>query len=401
MMASNSAVHAEGVWKKFKIYHERNQTLKDVLLRMGRAKYEEFWALKDFDIDIPQGQTLGILGRNGSGKSTLLKVVAGILQPNKGTIEVTGRLASLLELGAGFEPDLSGRENVFLNGSILGLTTKETTARFDEIVGFAELEKFIDMPVKSYSSGMYIRLGFSIAVHTDPEILLFDEVLAVGDESFQQKCIDRIESMKRDGKTMLFVTHDPDVMERICDTAIMLEAGQIASQGRPTDVARAYHKAMITVRKGEEGGSRVVDITSAEILDGENKEVDFYRPGGSMTIRLAFEAHETIPEPVFGFGIYDQRGNKCFGTNTQLRGIHLDPLSGKGKFEFRLTDLPLIEGLYSISLALHSPDSKEIYHWQERFYTFYIKRKYDDEGYLYMPLKLGLEGKTSEDGEKR
>src|SRR5579862_1129598 len=227
------AIGIERVSKQFRLYHEKYTTLKERVLHAGRIPYEDFWALREVEADIYAGETVGILGRNGSGKSTLLKCVAGILQPSSGQIVVRGQLAAMLELGAGMQPELSGRDNIYLNGSLLGLSRREIDRRFDEIVAFAELENFIDNQVKYYSSGMYVRLGFAVAVNVEPDVLPIDEVLAVGDERFQQKCMDRVKQFQREGRTIVFVSHSADVMRQICERVIVLQGGQILTIAHP------------------------------------------------------------------------------------------------------------------------------------------------------------------------
>ena len=234
------AVSVDQVWKSFRLYQERNQYLKVAALRGRRARYEEFWALRNVSFEVQEGESLGLVGNNGSGKSTLLKTLSGILVADRGSIATHGRLSSLLELGAGFHPELSGRENVYLNGAVLGLKRKEITALLTEIVEFAELEKFIDMPVKNYSNGMYIRLGFSVAVHVDPEILILDEVLSVGDEDFQKKSRERIERFKEEGRTILFVSHDLESVTGLCDSAIWIFEGEVKSVGSAQEVVNRY-----------------------------------------------------------------------------------------------------------------------------------------------------------------
>src|SRR6202041_2132060 len=226
-------------------YHEKYQSLKERLLHAGRNTHEEFDALKDVSFSVVEGETVGILGRNGSGKSTLLKCVSGILQPTTGEVRVRGQLAALLELGAGFQPELSGRDNVFLNAALLGLSQREMERRFDDIVAFAELEQFIDNQVKFYSSGMYVRLGFAVAVNVEPDVLVVDEVLAVGDEAFQQKCLDRIKTFQRDGRTILFVTHSADMVRQICDRAVVLARGQVLDIGPPGTAIRRFREHLL------------------------------------------------------------------------------------------------------------------------------------------------------------
>src|SRR5690242_20141676 len=239
-----AAIEIRHVTKRFRLYHEHYSSLKEKMIHFGRVPFENFVALDDIDIDIEAGTTVGILGHNGSGKSTLLKCVAGILQPNEGEIVTRGRLAALLELGAGFHPELTGRENVFMNASILGLSKRDIAAVFDEIVAFSELEKFIDMQVRHYSSGMYIRLGFAVAVNVDPDILLVDEVLSVGDEAFQRKCLDRVAQFQKEGRTIVVVTHAPDLVRRICDRAIVLDHGRMVTDSPPGEAVRVFRESL-------------------------------------------------------------------------------------------------------------------------------------------------------------
>ncbi|WP_035107504.1 ABC transporter ATP-binding protein [Desulfovirgula thermocuniculi] len=234
------AVEVVDLWKKFRIYHERVLSLKERVIFWGRQKTEDFWALKGVNLTVPKGTTVGLIGRNGSGKSTLLKIISRILYPTKGEVRVNGRVSTLLELGAGFHPDFTGRENIFLNASILGLTRKEIKERLDEIIAFAELGDFIDNPVRNYSSGMYMRLGFAVAVHVNPDILLIDEVLAVGDLAFQEKCLAKIRELQHRGATIILVTHAPKQVEELCDLAMWLDRGEVRMQGPAKEVARAY-----------------------------------------------------------------------------------------------------------------------------------------------------------------
>lgn len=234
------AIQVCGVWKKFYVYQNRVDSLKERVIFWGRHRAEEFWALKNINLDVPRGKTVGLIGRNGSGKSTLLKIISRILYPTRGEVRVNGRLSTLLELGAGFHPDFTGRENIYLNASILGFTRKEIKERLSDIISFAELGDFIDNPVRNYSSGMYMRLGFAVAVHVDPDILLIDEVLAVGDLAFQDKCLARIQELQKQGKTIVIVTHVPKKVEELCDLALWLDRGEARMLGPAKEVAQAY-----------------------------------------------------------------------------------------------------------------------------------------------------------------
>src|SRR5580700_7952822 len=239
------AVDIQHVSKRFRLYHQKYTSLKERVIHAGRSPYTDLWALRDIDFQVNEGDTVGILGRNGSGKSTLLKCVCGVLQPTEGRIEVRGKLAGLLELGAGFQPDLTGRQNIYLNGSLLGLSKSAIDKVFDEVVAFAELEQFIDNQVKFYSSGMYVRLGFAVAVNVDPDILVIDEVLAVGDERFQRKCMERIKQFQREGRTILFVSHSPDQVRSICDRAVVLSDGEMIGLGLPGEAVRIFREVLL------------------------------------------------------------------------------------------------------------------------------------------------------------
>lgn len=260
-MNDEFAIAAYGVSKRFRIYHERNQSLKQTILRRRRGVFEEFWALNDVTLEIPRASTFGLIGENGSGKSTLLKCLARILVPDSGTIESTGSISALLELGAGFHPELSGRENVFLNGAILGINPKELSRKFDEIVEFAGIERFIDTPVKNYSSGMYVRLGFAVAINVSPNILLVDEVLAVGDAEFQQKCANKFRELKNSGCTIVVVSHAMAMIEELCDSGAWLEDGTVRAIGSTEEVINAYMKQV-----AEHTGEQVAEIPDAAAL---------------------------------------------------------------------------------------------------------------------------------------
>src|SRR5438034_6103235 len=279
-----AAIAVQGVKKRFRRYREKPTSIKERIVRI-RVHAEELWALKGVSVEVQEGETLGLLGPNGSGKTTLLKIVAGILRPTGGTVTTRGRIASLLALGAGFHNEVTGRENVYLNASLMGMTRAETKRRFDDIVGFAELEDFIDNQVKFYSSGMYVRLGFAIAVHVDPAILLVDEVLAVGDLAFQQKCFEKVAAFHREGRTIMLVTHWPDQVLRVCDRVIVLDHGAIYAQGEPRQVVRDFRLLMSKqdLAYGWDHGTKEIEIVSAEIFGNGSGPPDIFAPGESMT----------------------------------------------------------------------------------------------------------------------
>ena len=356
-----NAIEVDHVSKRFRLSSERHSDLKGRIVNRRRAKtvIEEFWALKDVAFDVKEGSTVGLLGHNGSGKSTLLKLVGGILRPTSGEIRRRGRLASLLELGAGFHPELTGRENVYLNASILGLSRRDIDARFDDIVGFAEMERFIDEQVKHYSSGMYVRLGFSVAINVDPEILLIDEVLAVGDENFQRKCLDRIKRFQKDGVTIVFVTHAPDLVRQICDRAVVLDQGEMVIHGEPGEAVREFREHLLgraaevldkvepTKKHGE-----LVRVTDVAI---EYPEADrpYVRNGESATIRIAFDASEPVDDVVVAIALHATDGHVVFGQNTWGLGEKVR-LEGSGEIAFELQSVSLLEGTYFLTVNVHT-----------------------------------------------
>lgn len=368
----SSAISVESVWKQFRMYHEKNQYLKTALLRGRRARHEEFWALKDVSLEIPMGSTFGIIGSNGSGKSTLLKCLAGILIPDRGSLQVHGRLSALLELGAGFHPELSGRENVFLNGAILGMSTKEITERFDDIVSFAGLGRFIDSPVKNYSSGMVVRLGFAIAANVEPEILLIDEVLAVGDASFQQRCYEKIEEFRQDGRTIVLVSHGLEQVEQICNQVAWIDKGRLRETGSSYDVVSSYQGESHNSRRdndsdrGERWGSGEIEILSVELL-GDGERTDLVSTNSKFTIRINLIAHQPVPNPVVGIRITHLHGMNVWGTNTKRRGFSIPALTGSATVELDIERLPLLEGTYDLTVAVN--DHAEVHpfdHWEKR-----------------------------------
>lgn len=370
---SSPAISVDGVSKYFRLYHEKNQYLKTALLRGRRARYEEFWAVKDVSFDIPVGSTYGIIGSNGSGKSTLLKCLAGILTPDKGTITHNGQVVALLELGAGFHPDLSGRENIFLNGAILGMSRTEIERKFDDIVEFSGLEHFINTPVKNYSSGMVVRLGFAIAINVDPEILIIDEVLAVGDASFQLRCLEKIEEFRKAGKTVVFVSHGLDQVVKLCSTVIWLEKGDVKMIGPAIDVVNEYSGMSYGAEETEEGdigkrwGSHEIEITKVELLDETGAEPRVHVTGKPMTVRMHYNARTPLDDVIAGIRITLPMGTNVWGANSKRRGVLFPRLMGTGHIDLSIPRLPLLEGSYDLTLDL--ADLSEIHsydHWDKK-----------------------------------
>jgi ABC-type polysaccharide/polyol phosphate transport system ATPase subunit len=433
------AIEAINVSKVYRRYARKKQfaTLKSALLSGSLIRDlqpdETFPALRGVSFAVPRGCTYGIIGRNGSGKSTLLKCVAGITRPNDGTIRVDGRISALIELGAGFHPEISGRENVFINGIMLGLSKREIQRRFDEIVEFAELEDFIDAPVKTYSSGMYMRLGFAVAIHVDPDVLLIDEVLAVGDQAFTVKCLDKFAEFRRRNKTILLVTHSLDLVEKFCDRALWLDQGQTLAEGEPKRVVASY---LIDVEKAEEEqlakaaamtaaqadaagrdggaavptdlagapvsmaqttegprdmfaaiegrwGTREVEITAVTLLDAGGTPSHVFHSGDAMEIRLDLRCHTPVEDFVFGVGLFNADGFCCYGTNTHIEQLEPDRLEGPGQVSFHIERLELVEGTYKIDVAAHKVDGYP-YDYHRLLYTFRVKSRTKDVG-IYRP----------------
>lgn len=386
---SNSAVSVENVWKYFRLYHEKNQYLKSTLLRGRRARYDEFWALKGVDFEIPFGSTFGIIGSNGSGKSTLLKCLAGILSPDKGSVSCNGRMAALLELGAGFHPDLSGRENIYLNGAILGMTRSEIDRKLEEIIDFSGLEKFVDTPVKNYSSGMVVRLGFAVATNVDPEILIIDEVLAVGDESFQHRCHEKIESFRQEGRTIILVSHGLMQVAQLCSTVAWLEKGVIQEIGPSYEVIGKYagqsHDAAPKIEGeiGERWGSHEAEITRAEFVNADGVPVHVLKTGEPISLQIDYTAHMAIKEPVFGIRLTHLHGTTVWGSNTKRMGFQPDTLNNSGTITLNIPELPILAGTYDLTVAL--TDQHETYeydHWERRVRFDVVQYNSFDEGLI-------------------
>ncbi|MBN1268704.1 MAG: ABC transporter ATP-binding protein [Kiritimatiellae bacterium] len=352
-------------------------TLFGTLIRGLRGQRPApFWALRDVTFAVEKGQTVGVIGPNGSGKSSLLGLVSGTIAPSEGAVRAEGRISSLLELGAGFHPDLSGRENVYLNGAILGIPREDIRKRFDRIVEFAGLRDFIDMPVKHYSSGMYVRLGFAIAVEMDPDVLLIDEVLAVGDTAFQLKCLDRIRDFQKRGKTLLFVSHALQTVEEFCDEVFLIHGGKLVERGDPADTILKYLRSYMGqggLVHTTEYGSREVEITDVHFRDESGQETATFVTDGAMTVDISYAAHQRIEKPVFGFSIKTGNGFYIFGSNTQTMEYPLEHVEGAGVMRLHLAPLRLMAGNFFLSLSIHSWDHLVQYHRREDWYPFAVK----------------------------
>lgn len=376
-MTSPPAVGVEGVSKRFRIYHERNQSLKSSFMRGGRGTYEEFWALDDVSFDVPEGQTFGLIGANGSGKSTLLKCMARILQPERGRISTRGRVSALLELGTGFHPELSGRDNIFLNGAILGLSRREVERRLDDIIAFSDIEgRFIDMPVKNYSSGMYVRLGFSVAVHIDPDVLLVDEVLAVGDEQFQRKCAERFGELRAGGRTVVIVSHSLAAVRTMCDSVALLEHGQLRAYGRAAEVVEDYVGGIQVDPEGtDEGlrwGTHEVRVTAMELLSADGRSVETAHLGEEVTFRFHYEADVPVEEPVFTLAVHHLDGTLVANPNTVELDQPPEKIEGRGYLDFTIPRLLLIPGTYDLSAGVLDREMAKVYDRRHRAFRFHV-----------------------------
>lgn len=432
-----AAVQISQLYKRFALHKDQPRSLQELVVGFfkgeSRRREPPFWALQDISLDVLPGETLALIGENGSGKSTLLKLIARILEPTEGTIDINGRVAALLELGAGFHPDLTGRENIYLNGSILGLTRREMAARYEDIVSFAEMERFIDVPLKHYSSGMQVRLGFAIATSIDPDILLIDEVLAVGDESFQHKCLDRIDEFRARDKTIIFVSHDLGTVNELCDRAVWLEQGQIRDMGltrrvideyltsvgekesqqlaaqherevatmqtatpalsqvagpppadvepKPSgaDLVAAEPLSASEVTEPTHWGTGAIEITDVRLIGEQPDHKYLFYCGEPLTIEIDFQAHVAADDVVFGVGIYRHDELFCYGTNTDLEELSIAVEPGPGMVQLAFQRFAFMESTYSLDVAIHTAKGAA-YDYYRRYYTFAVRSRWNDMG---------------------
>jgi ABC-type polysaccharide/polyol phosphate transport system ATPase subunit len=387
-----AAIEVADVSKRFRLYREKPTSLKQRLLA-GRTRAEDFWALRDVSFDIEQGQTFALIGHNGSGKTTLLKVIAGILRPTEGLVRERGRIAGLLELGAGFHTELTGRENVYLNASFLGLSRRDTDAVYDDIVAFAELGDFMETAVKFYSSGMLVRLGFACAVHVDPDVILIDEVLAVGDESFQARCLDRVRTFQKEGRTIVLVTHALDMARQICDRAAMLDHGLVHAIGSPDEVVREMRMTILKhdLEFAREEGTREVEILGGGLLRGADPLDGALAPGESVVIQVDLKANDPVDDPVVSFALHDGANNFVFGGDTAQYGAALGRLEGKRRVRFQLGPVPFTGGQYWVTIGVHSRDNERVYHVQDQRYSFEVRQLEGGHGQTFMPVRVEVD----------
>ena len=390
-----NAVVVEGVSKRFRLTLDRPLSLKEAWtgLRPGsgrsfrRVRSEPFWALRDISLEVPRGSMYGLVGRNGSGKSTLLRVMAGIYRPTEGRVEANGRTSALLELGAGFHPVLSGRENIYLNASVLGVPKSQIDDRVEQIVEFAGLEEFIDSPVKIYSSGMYVRLGFAVAVHVDPEILIVDEVVAVGDEEFQLRCFSHLESLRSQGVTIVLVSHDLGMLRANCDQMAWLNRGLLAAVGDPQDVVNAYLDTIDTEGAASVGhrprsdteGDTPLRITNLEFFDGAGHRPKSFASGDPLVVRIHYSAFQPIEDPVFSLGFYDHNNLHLAGPRSHVGGFRPGKVDGEGWVEFRLDRIPFRSGAFHVNAAVQDSDASFLYDRRAREFWLQISGEPDPQ----------------------
>lgn len=383
-MQQKNAIEVHDVTKKFKVFLDKGRTLKELALFSKRRKYEEREVLKGISFSVEKGEAIGLIGQNGCGKSTTLKLLTKIMYPDSGTIEMRGRVSSLIELGAGFHPDMSGRQNIYTNASIFGLTRKEIDARLDDIIAFSELEEFIDNPVRTYSSGMYMRLAFAVAINVDADILLIDEILAVGDANFQAKCFNKMREIKANGTTIVIVSHSLGQIEQFCDKTIWIHNGHIRAEGSPRDIHPQYlefmgEKRQETAEKenakkqeknsepdknnNDEGsakkdnkrwGNGDARIKKVAVFNRSGKEQSVYSTGESLVIHMEYNVLNKVENAVFGIGIFRSDGLQCYGTNTRIDGVNKFDLMIDGVIEIKLNNVNLLPGQYLLDIAIES-----------------------------------------------
>jgi lipopolysaccharide transport system ATP-binding protein len=402
-----SIIHLAGVSKRFTLRHDRPRSLQDLFFNILHLKFtparEDFWVLRNIDLEVKPGEMLGVIGPNGAGKSTLLKLLSRIFEPTSGQMEINGRVGALLELGAGFHPDLTGRENIYLNGSILGFGRAEMARMYDDIVAFSEMERFIDIPMRQYSSGMFMRLGFSVAIHLQPDILLVDEVLAVGDRAYQARCLDRIREMRQQGVTIVFVSHNLGQVQEMCNRAVWLENGHVEAEGTPEQVIHEYasqltrsstqalQKAQSSDSTGTQPGASSANkaqIVQVQLLDREGHEQRSFRTGETFTVRIHFVAHQRIEHPLIGLALYESSGFHINGPNTALAGLDIESIEGPGYIDYVVESLPLLEGTYLVSTALYDQAGIYPYDYHHQAYIFHVHPSEDvteEHGSILIP----------------
>jgi ABC-type polysaccharide/polyol phosphate transport system ATPase subunit len=401
MNVEGPAIQFQQVSKRFKLNASRPRSFLEVVTRRSIGlNSDEFWALRDVSFEIKPGETVGLIGPNGAGKSTILKLISRIIHPSGGKVMSRGRIASLLELGAGFHPDLSGRENIFLNASILGISRPAIKRQVDDIIDFAQIGPFIDTPVRNYSSGMTMRLGFAITTMLDPEVLLIDEILAVGDHSFQRKCLDRLDALRARGVTTVFVSHSLEQVQRLCPRAIWMSNGQVRADGESESVIGMYldeagasdmRRYKPVAPAGVEGlnrwGTYEAEITAVELLDKEDRLQKVFVTGGVFHLRIHYRTQEPIIQPAFGMAFYRRDGLHLNGPNSMLEGLNIPIIDGRGYVDYIVEQLPLAPDCYDLSVSIYSGDCMTAYDHHHRLYTFEVRdqRAQREDGVVHIP----------------
>ena len=399
-MTQPGAIEIDRATRRFRVYPQPVRTLKELLVARGRSRGTDIWALRNVSASIAPGEAVGLIGRNGSGKTTLLRLVAGIIKPTSGTVAVAGRVGSLLELGAGFHPEFTGRENVYLNGAILGLKREDIRRHMDEIVAFAELERFIDVPVRTYSSGMYMRLGFAVAAHLEVDVLLLDEVFAVGDEEFQRKCFGKIFEFKQRGGTIVFVSHDAAAVDRICARAVLLRDGEVAFDGPTREAITQYHRLLAEEREPDERGAGLSEYGSGEARIAECRlvgpggdERKQFSPGEQLTAHVRVDAAEDVPAPKLSWELRDEAGLVLAAGSTRTADIGWRTGASEQRFRFDVESLPLGDGRFRLRLELTDEAGGRLYHWLDDAARFVV---YPSDGETGL---VRIDGRWSADAE--
>lgn len=397
-------VEVEHIWKTFQIPHEKRTTFFENLMGLMRPNsYETFSVLKDISFQVDSGECVGIIGDNGSGKSTLLKIIANILRASRGTVRVEGKMTPFLELGVGFHPDMTARENVGVYGTIMGLSRREIDKKIDDVIDFAGLSKFEDTKLKNLSSGMQVRLAFSTAIQTDPDVLLVDEVLAVGDMEFQQKCFDVFKRYRKEGVTILFVSHDLGAVRRFCDRTLLLGGGEQRAFGETGEILDRYvygeEKKSLEGKEASDNfsvtaepkrwGDKKAMITDVKFFDKFSRESSRFSSNDRMTIRIFYRAAEAIRDPVFGIALYSDQDQYLYGTNTELKNIAIDQIEGDGYIDLLIEKIPMLSGRFLLTVAVH-PHEGKAYDWIDKQYSFEVLPKGRDAGIFEVPCKWAI-----------
>lgn len=399
-------IHFDHVSKRYHLSRNRPRSFRELFVgrsapsRPGPPLSSNLWALHDVTFQIGAGETVALIGANGAGKSTSLKLISRIMQPTAGRVTVRGRVAALLELGTGFHPDLSGRDNVFLSGALAGMGGQEIARKYDSIVDFAELEAFMDVPVKHYSSGMFARLAFAVSVHLEPDVLLVDEVLAVGDQQFQLKCLDRIADLRRQGITICLVTHAIETVRQLCSRAVWFEHGRLRADGSAEAVAREYLDVTIAqeaqrlletpavVAEGQRLGNRKVEIVGVKLMDANGQPAAIFRTGQPLTVEMRYQAEQPVANPVFGIGIHRNDGLHISGPNTAVNQAPVRMVMGDGTVTYSIPALPLLDGLYHLTVAAVNEDDTEVYDFHDRAYPFRVVNRKEDHQEVFGLITL-------------